>query len=130
MISKILLTLFVILVAWLVIRHRQQRMHIIAQQPTPVLAEPKPSNHWKWAGYGLAAVMVLGSGLFLYMQWQDQYRLVTVQVIDSLSGNRTEYRARRMDVGERGFMTLDGREVTVADTERIELLPDRVIPPK
>jgi hypothetical protein len=130
MISKILLTLFVILVAWLVIRHRQQRMQAIAQQPTPVLAEPKRSNHWKWAGYILAIVMILGSGLFLYLQWQDQYRVVTVQVIDSLSGNRTEYRARRMDVRERGFMTLDGREVTVADTERIELLPDRVVPPK
>jgi hypothetical protein len=105
-------------------------MQAIAQQPTPVLAEPKRSNHWKWTGYTLAVLMILGSGLFLYMQWQDQYRVVTVQVIDSLSGNQTEFRARRMDVGERGFMTLDGREVTVADTERIELLPDRVTSPQ
>jgi uncharacterized protein HemX len=125
MISKILLTLFVILVAWLVIRQRQQRMQVIAQQAAPAQPAQGRNNYWKWAGYLLVVVMILGSALFLYGQWQERNQVVRVQVIDSLNGNRNEYRALRTDVRERGFRTLDGREVTVADTERIELLPER-----
>ena len=65
--------------------------------------------------------MILGSGLFLYTQWQDRYRVVTVAVVDTQTGARIEYQARRTDVAERHFVTLDGVEVSVADTERIEL---------
>ncbi|MCU7845518.1 MAG: antitermination protein NusG [Candidatus Thiodiazotropha sp. (ex Monitilora ramsayi)] len=130
MIGKILLTLFVIIVAWLVISNRQRRIAEVAQQPRLSATEQKRGVQWKWGGYIFAIAMILGSGVFLYMEWQDRYRVVTVQVIDSQTGKSVYYKARRMDVGERGFTTLDGREVTVADTERIELESARTGDPR
>jgi len=122
MISKILLTLFVIIVAGLVIGNRQRRRALLAaRHPPPPLAVSPPSRAWRWTGYGLVIVMILGSGLYLYREWQERYRVVTVRVIDTLSGDVAAYQAHRMDVEERSFTTLDGREVSVANNERIEL---------
>ncbi|MCU7915823.1 MAG: antitermination protein NusG [Candidatus Thiodiazotropha sp. (ex Gloverina cf. vestifex)] len=126
MIGKILLTLFVIIIAWLVISNRQRRMTAVAAQPRVTHVEAKTSSLWKWGGYIFIILMIIGSGLFLYMEWQDRYRVVAVQVIDSQTGKSTYYQARRMDVDERSFVTLDGREVSVAETERIELNSVRV----
>ncbi len=70
--------------------------------------------------------MILGSGLFLYMEWQDRYRVVTVSVVNTQTGERTDYQAHRMDVEARSFITLDGVEINVAATERIELKPAAV----
>jgi hypothetical protein len=121
MITKLLLTIGVILVAWLVLRNRQKRMSAPPPAPRLQVAARDGVNPWKWAGYLLVVVMILGSGLFLYAEWQDRYRVVTVGVVNTQTGERIEYQARRMDVEDRRFVTLDGREVSVADTERIEL---------
>jgi len=121
MISKILLTLFVIIIAWLVITNRQRRMAAIASLPRAATPVQKQGLNWRWGVYLFVILMILGSGLLLYMKWQDGYQVVTVQVIDTQSGRSVVYKARRMDVDERRFLTLDGREVSVADTERIEV---------
>jgi hypothetical protein len=122
MITKLLFTIGVIFVAWLVLRNRQKRMSA-PPPPEPRLQAPPRTgvNPWKWAGYLLVVVMILGSGLFLYAEWQDRYRVVTVSVVNTQTGERIDYQARRMDVEDRRFVTLDGREVSVANTERIEL---------
>jgi len=119
MIAKILLTLSVIVIAWLFISQRQRRQ--LTSRPPPRVVQQAPSAYWKWAGYLLLIMMILGSGLFLYQAWQDHYRVVSVLVIDTQSGNTTQYQARRGDVEARRFVTLDGREVSVASNERIEL---------
>ncbi len=127
MITKLLLTLGVIAVAWLVVRNRQRRMSAMAAEPRLSAPPGKPpSNAWKWLGYALGVIMILGSGLFLYAEWQDRYRVVTVSVINTQTGERTDYQAHRMDVETRSFITLDGVEINVADTERIELQPSAV----
>ncbi|MCU7935673.1 MAG: antitermination protein NusG [Candidatus Thiodiazotropha sp. (ex Dulcina madagascariensis)] len=121
MISKILLTLTVIAVAWLVIRNRQQRLPTPSSDAGPSGVSGKPNSLIRWGGYALLVMMLLGSGMFLFLQWQDSYRVVTVRVIDTQSGRSVSYSARRADVGDRRFLTLDGREVNVANSERIEL---------
>ena len=121
MIGKLLLTLGVILMGWLVIRNRQKRMEAIASEPRLQAPAAKGVGPWKWAGYLLVVVMILGSGLFLYAEWEDRYRIVTVRVVNTDSGQGIDYQARRMDVKDRRFLTLEGLEVSVADNERIEL---------
>jgi hypothetical protein len=119
MIGKILLTLSVIALAWLVVRNRQRRMAMIAVQPP---ARPAASGgSWRLGVYLFLAAMVLVSGVLIYQRWQDGDRVVTVRVVDTQSGRSVTYQARRKDVQERHFLTLDGREVSVAETERIEL---------
>jgi hypothetical protein len=121
MITKLLLTLGVILAAWLVLRNRQKRMTAVANAP-PLLSQPPPRNPlWKWGASLLVVIMILGSGLFLYAEWQERYRVVTVSVVNTQTGERVDYLAHRMDVDERHFVTLDNIEVSVADTERIEM---------
>jgi anti-sigma-K factor RskA len=121
MIAKILLTLSVIVIAWLFISQRQRRQAEIVSRPPPRVTNQPANGYWRWAGYLLAIMMILGSGLFLYQMWQDHYRVVSVLVIDSQSGKTTQYQAHRGDVEARRFVTLDGREVSVASNERIEL---------
>lgn len=121
MIAKILLTLSVIFIAWLFIGQRQRRQNSLATRPLAIPIKQSPNGYWRWAGYLLATMMILGSGLFLYQAWQDHYRIVSVLVIDTQSGNTMQYQARRGDVEARRFVTLDGKEVSVASNERIEL---------
>lgn len=69
----------------------------------------------------LVVFMILGSAAYLYFEWQDRYRVVSVRVVDTRSGQSVSYEARRGDIGERSFVTLDGLRVTPAATERVEL---------
>jgi hypothetical protein len=120
-ISKILLTLAVIGVAWLVIRHRQQSLSEAERVPRLDSAQQSSNRTIKWLSYGVLALMVSASLLYLGWQVSQGYRLVTVRVVDAQSGRSVSYIARRMDVDDRHFLTQDGREILVADGERIEL---------
>ena len=124
MITKLLLTLSVIGIAWLVIRNRSRRGGISVAAQTTRLAAPSNQQTGqtpRLAAYGLIIFMILASGIFLYLQWRDEYRIVTVEVINTQTGHSVTYQARRGDVDERRFQTLDGRVVSVADIERIEM---------
>lgn len=124
MITKLLLTLGVIAIAWLVLRNRSRRGQVAAGERAAQLAAPaerRRDGAPRLAAYTLVVFMILGSGLFLYFQWRDEYRIVTVEVINTQTGHSVSYQARRGDVDARSFLTLDGRQVNVAETERIEM---------
>lgn len=124
MITKLLLTLGVIGVAWLVVRNRSRPSQVSSAEQTARLAAPsiqQSSRTPRLAAYGLIIFMILASGVVLYLQWRDEYRIVTVQVINTQTGQSVTYAARRGDVEERHFQTLDGRIVNVANIERIEM---------
>jgi len=122
MLLKILLTASVILGAILILR---RRMHRVAQvrvaAQTGVQPEIPKSRIQYVAAYGVLLVMLGGAGFFIYLEWQDSYQVVDVRVIDSSTGNEVNYRARRGDIDGRTLRTLDGREITLADVERMEL---------
>ena len=120
MLMKILLTALVILAAILILRRRVQRVaqaQVPQEPPMPVATK---SQLPQVVAYLLLLIMLAGAGFFLYLQWQDDYQIVNVRVIDSRSGNVVHYQARRGDVEGRSFRALDGREVTLADVERLE----------
>jgi hypothetical protein len=79
------------------------------------------SGGWRVGVYLFVAAMILVSGVLIYQRWQDGDQVVTVRVVDTQSGRSVTYQARRNEVEERHFVTLDGREVSVAETERIEV---------
>ncbi len=121
MFGQILLTLAVITIAYLVLRSRR------AGSREAVLLERERRLPRISAGlaqglaYGLVAVMVIGSGYYLAQRWVEARELVTVQVINANTGHITLYEARRGAVKGRGFVTLDGQRVTLADVERMIL---------
>lgn len=126
MFGKLLLTLAVILGAYLVIRTRIQRGRAVAAASPPPVREPLiPAAALRAVAYGLVVAMVAGSLLWLYLDWEAGASVVTVQVINANTGDVTLYQARREHVEGRRFTTLDGRIVTLADVERMELAEGR-----
>jgi len=124
MITKLLFTLGVIGIVWLVLRNRTRPRRLASSEPTARLAgSPRREGNRspRLAAYGLIFFMILASGVVLYLQWRDEYRIVTVQVINTQTGDVVSYQARRGDVEGRRFQTLDGRVVNVAEIERIEM---------
>jgi hypothetical protein len=122
MLGKILLTLAVILGAYAVIRARFRSIDEGTRPQPPASPVPLiPAGTVRAVAYGLVAVMVAGSLLWLYLDWQARREVVAVRVINANTGAVTEYRARRADVEGRHFTTLDGRRVTLADVERMVL---------
>jgi hypothetical protein len=111
----------VIGLAWLVIRHRQQSINEPVRIARPASKEQSTHNTIKWLSYGILALMITASLAYLGWQVEQGYRLVTVRVVDAQTGRSVSYIARRMDVDDRHFVTQDGREIIVADGERIEL---------
>ena len=122
MIWKLLLTAAVVLGAYLVIRARILRAREARGlvQPRPPLVPP---GAVRIAAYALAVLMVGGSASLLLRDWGSSRDLVTVKVVNTNTGGTASYRALRGDIGERRFQTLDGREVRLADVERMILEP-------
>lgn len=70
---------------------------------------------------GLLILLLVGSGVLLWLDWQEGRREVRVRVINTSDGNVLIYRARLGDIRQRGFTTLDGEQVWLAPVERLEV---------
>jgi len=126
MFGKILLTLAVILGAYHVLRARMRRDRESASKPSSRPPMPLvPPGILKAIAYGLVVAMVAGSLLWLYLDYTAGREVVMVRVINATTGSVTIYEARRADVEGRRFTTLDGRPVTLADVDRMELSAGR-----
>jgi hypothetical protein len=120
MIGKVLFTLAVIFVVALIWRTRNPGRP--ATQPPPRLINPPaPRRLPVWGLAGAAVVlMLLASGYMLFEHWRDSTEVIYIRVVDAGSGRAAEYRAQRGDIEDREFLTVDGRRVVLADTERLE----------
>jgi hypothetical protein len=67
--------------------------------------------------------MIAGTGLYLFEDWEAGRRPVTVSVINANTGEVVTYQVSPKDLAGRSFRTLDGRHVTLADVERLEVYP-------
>ncbi len=116
MVTKILFTLAVVgVVIWL-IRFRQR--------PGPVAPSHRSSGGARPVrGIALAvlAVMVVSGLAVAYLRWNDAHQVVRVTVIDSGTGRVSRYAVYRDRLKERSFETVDGRQVRLAVTERMEV---------
>lgn len=145
MLGKLALTLTVILLAALFIRHRARSQRSAGRRTKP--ARPETANPWHrdtgnrqssdipvgkrrfnlpaatgkallWAT--ISAVVTTGAALY-YLGWRDARQPVTV-ILHSGDSNPVIYEVRKRDLGERAFTTLNGTRVTVADSERMEVI--------
>lgn len=118
MVRQLLLTAAVIVVVFLVLRLRRA--------PGRAAAPPAGGRGWRpspqaLAGWALLGIMVLGASVAFYLQWSDAHQVVTVEVVDGRSGERTTYQVYRKEVGDRRFRTVDGREVSLGQADRMVL---------
>ena len=101
MFMKLLLTLLVIAgaIGALRLRKRQPRRPVksdINENHLPAGKSALP----RIAAYGALGVMLLGCAVFIYLQLQDAWQVVTVRIIDAGSG-RSRHRAYKGDVSGR-----------------------------
>ncbi len=117
MISKILLTLGVILACMMLLSAR-------AKPELKTIPNPEAERNKKAMRYTAIAFMVLmisAAGVSLYLEADRGRDVVTVHVINTQSGAKQSYRVKKDDLRSDGFTTLEGLQVFVAGIERIEI---------
>lgn len=79
-------------------------------------------NDYRFAAW-LFLALVIGSGSYLYyLRWQEDNSVVTVILHRDGSNEPVTYQVLRNQLGNRAFTTIDGIRVTVAASERMEVL--------
>ena len=120
MLTKIILTLLVITGAlWFASSQRRGN-----RQQLLVVASKKEQHNRRMLRRGtylFMLIMVLAALVMIYIELSDSATTVTVHVVNTQTGARTSYQARREDIQAGSFTTLDGRSVYVAGVERIEV---------
>ncbi|MEA3640559.1 MAG: hypothetical protein VBE63_11525 [Lamprobacter sp.] len=134
MFTKLLLTATVILVAWLVVRDRWRagddaharlghklgaEPGALSNQRSTALGPLMPRGAVKLAAYGLVILMLVGTALYLFQDWQHAREIVQLQVVNVYTGQVDRYEAQRGDISQRSFVTLDGRRIQIAEMERL-----------
>ncbi|MBF0163034.1 MAG: hypothetical protein HQM01_00800 [Magnetococcales bacterium] len=69
----------------------------------------------------LLFIAVVWIGWFIYHDWQEAHQVVDVRVVHVQTMHTTVYQAQRNKIQGRSFDTLDGRRITLADVERMEI---------
>ena len=122
MLGKILFTLAVVALAYLAIRSRSGT--VVEKNAVRPAVPTKPALSPRVFAYVfLAVALATGSTLFL-LEWYDDRQVITIRVINSRTGEAVVYEAQKGKVHGRRFETLDGRVVTVADVDRVEMEED------
>ena len=117
MISKILITLGVIVACMMMLSARAKPQLKRVENPAAVRNRRLMRN----AAFGFMALMVVAAAVMIYLEVDSRNDVVTVEVINSQSGESRAYRVRRNAIHSDGFTTTDGLQVFVADVERIEI---------
>jgi len=125
MISKIILTAVVIAGLVLYLRYNAARQgdRREAVVPGPGAEDGSRLPSPRLLATILVAFMILVSCAALLLEWRDASERVTVHVINTSSGVRVSYEARRGDIEDGAFTTVDGLRITPAKVERMEIEP-------
>ena len=129
MLSKILITLIVITIAFFVIRQRHLGTKPRKKETNATLPSSKESRYkdelskdMRAGAYFFLLLMVsLGTTLY-YFDWQDDHTIVTVNLHRGDNSDIITYEVYKYQLGERSFLTIDGRNITVASNERMEVI--------
>ncbi len=119
MFSKIFITALIIFLAYLVLRSRGRR---VAATKAEAVEAPPPVVSPRLVAYIFLGVVAASGGLIYWLEWLDDRQVITIRVINSRTGEAVTYQAHKGKIRGRRFETVDGREVTIADVDRVEML--------
>ncbi len=80
-------------------------------------------KRFQLAAYGLAIAVFGLAGWYIYQDYTESQIMVRIRVINAETGQVVLYDAPKGLVYGRHFTTADGRRVTLADVERMEVQP-------
>ena len=119
MLLKVLFTLAVILAVAVIFRVKNQP----EKPPSSNAATDRTGGGVSSRAviYTLLGLIISISILIFVLHWSDQRRIINIRVADS-QGEITTYQAYRKSIEGRRFTTLDGVDVTLGASDRIEML--------
>ncbi len=122
MLTKILITLLIIVGAVIFLRHKKS-----LNPPTPkiiTVIETKPANiiqsNIKLIAFSVLSLTLLMGTAMLFLNWQDDHRLYEIKVVNPQSGNIHTFEAYKKDLQGRSFTTVTGQRIKVSEWERLE----------
>lgn len=124
MIGRILLTLAVIAIAYVFVRQRRLAEEA-ENKPVPVKKDKlrdELSQDLRMAAYMFMVLMVGIGGAVYYFRWQDEHTILTINLHRENQAQPVSYQVYKYQLQERSFTTIDGTHVTVAGSERMEVL--------
>ncbi|MEO5338992.1 MAG: hypothetical protein H7837_00535 [Magnetococcus sp. MYC-9] len=120
---KILLPLLVALLLYFLGKSHARRGGLASPvaHSRPTARSARWSRAFRLVAFLLAGVSLLSAIWIVYEEWQAAHKTVVVRVIHVQTGATTTYQALQGQVHGRSFQTLDGRQVRLADVERMEV---------
>lgn len=115
MLTKILITIFIIVSVMFYLRKKNQTSTANKHCRTPT-----PSQ-FKYLTFGFVALSLCLSAGYIFMQWQDDNKVVNVTIISPTSTNAKSYLVRKKDISINEIKTLDGITIRLSNQERIEI---------
>ncbi len=116
MLTKIIFTLFVIVVVALVFRTKSE-----SKKPAvKTVNEEQGSLSTRTVTYGILGLLVVISVVLFVFDYKSDNTIVNIRVI-SEDGSGTTYQAKQKSIKGRNFVTLDGKQVTLGESDRIEM---------
>ncbi|MBL4820336.1 MAG: hypothetical protein JKY98_05000 [Gammaproteobacteria bacterium] len=134
MLGKIILTLLVIFAAVIVIKQRSQEQQPPDNKLAPVGKPPvdkmkketssgsQPVSDFRLAAYLFLILMFGAAALLYYQSWQDDHTILTVTLVRDGNSPAVTYEVYKYQLESRRFTTIEGTLITVADSERMEVL--------
>ncbi|GJL81095.1 MAG: hypothetical protein DHS20C01_07290 [marine bacterium B5-7] len=125
MLTKVLFTIAVVLIVAFIFRHKTDRKGPLQAKSQAKTTATRAATSTGGVSsrsviYAILGLIVVLSALLFVLHWQDQHEIVNIEVVDG-SGLKISYQAYKMSIEGRRFITLDGREVTLGDNDRIEM---------
>ena len=126
MFTKIIFTVLIIAGILLYVRHQETKRtaepaNHDSSRPSPQTLTRTSSRLPLIAAYTALVLTLAIGGLFYYLDWKEDHRVMTIQVINTSTGETSSYSAYQSMIRGRSFVTLDGRTITVSNAERVEM---------
>ena len=128
MLSKILFTLIILITAFYFVRGRvladkNKNKQTSGQSTKQVRKEQGEfSSDLRFAAYTTVVLLVGLGGVLYYFRWQENHEVLTITLHRENQADPISYRVYRFQLQDRSFVTIDGTSVTVAASERMEVL--------
>ena len=74
------------------------------------------------ACYSFLFFMAIVGGALYYYRWLDDHQLITVRLYSADQVGQASYAVYKYQLADRSFTTVDGRVITVADSDRMEII--------
>jgi hypothetical protein len=128
MLGKILLTISIVLLGLVWVRQMRQHKRNEAAAagrslPGTSATAPAPAlNDYRFAAWLFLALMLGLGGYLYYLQWQEDNTVVQILLHREGNSAPVTYEVRRKQLEARAFTTVEGVRVTVAASERMEVI--------